>query len=283
MGLFSNVLFTSDFDHTISDMDNRVATANVDAIRYFISEGGLFCLNSGRGLPLMRPKLGLIPVNAPCLLYNGAACYDFSKEELLYANYLPPFAEELMQTVRAMNPKLNLEVQKLDGHYEIGDNASRVPFLRSEGVEPIFTDGNISQPWMKLVICGVTDGPALEDPAKLSQEDREAFARLYAFVKEFCGDRCYVTRSMPRVMEISNPDCNKGTAAKALAKKLNRSILVCAGDAPNDEQMLRAADFAFCPTDCDPEILAVPGIRSTVPSHVGCIAEAVEQLKKIVV
>lgn len=280
MGIFSNVLFTSDFDHTISDKNNQVNPVNLEAIRYFIENGGLFCLNSGRSIPLLRCRLGQVPVNAPCLCYNGAACYDFEKEEMLWRCELPEDTKEIMDRVNAMDLPLCMEIQGVDSHYEIGEQLpSRMKFFKEEGFVPVLHADTIPRPWMKLVICGATGEHALEDTSEIPPEELNNFSKLEKEIRSFCSDRYFVTRSMPRLLEISNPGCDKGKAARELARRLGRPVLVCAGDAPNDEQMLREGDYSFCPTDAEQLILDLPGIHATASSHDGCIAGAVKQLE----
>lgn len=280
MGKFSDILFTSDFDHTISGPDNNVPQANIDAIRYFIREGGLFCINSGRSVPLLRRRIHEIPTNAPCLCYNGAACYDFAAEKLIYAHELPEFATGLLELVAQSGQNVCMEVQRLDNHYEIGTQLpARLRFLAHEGLEPIFTNKAVPLPWMKVIVCGATGESVMERAEDVSAQELAEFVGLQRKIEEFCGKNCYVTRSMPRLIEISNPMCNKGLAARALAERLGRKILVSAGDAPNDEQMLLQADFSFCPSDADASIRALSNVRVCAASNVGCLADAISQLE----
>lgn len=282
MAKFSQVLFTSDFDHTLTGSDSVVPKANVEAIEYFIANGGKFCLNSGRSVPLMRCRVHEIPTNAPCLCYNGAACYDYRDEKLIYANILPDFAPEIVKLVQDSGLNVCMEVQRFDNHYEIHRQLpARLKFLSKEGLNPVFCDENIPKPWMKLIVCGANGETVSERLVDIDKADFEAFLALQKRIDEFCAGRCYVTRSMPRLIEISNPDCNKGKAARALSNELGREILVCAGDAPNDEQMLLEANFAFCPSDADSSILQLSGIRQTAASNVGCVADAIAQLEKL--
>ena len=67
MGIFTGVLFAADFDHTITAMDGSIPEKNLDAIRAFVAEGGVFSVASGRSVPLFREKARLLPINAPCL------------------------------------------------------------------------------------------------------------------------------------------------------------------------------------------------------------------------
>lgn len=282
MGKFSNVLFTSDFDHTLSGADGQVPKANIDAIRYFMDEGGLFCLNSGRSVPLLRCRVQEIPMNAPCLCYNGAACYDYAAEELIYAHPLPEFAAELLALVQNSGLNVCMEIQRFDNHYEVGPQLpARLRFLAREGLEPVFCDGDVPMPWMKLIVCGADGENVVERTEDIAPKALADFIALQKKIEEFCDGRCYVTRSMPRLIEISNPNCNKGKAARTLAQRLGRSVLVCAGDAPNDEQMLREADIAFCPSDADASIRAIDSICCTVPSGDGCIADAITRMEAL--
>ena len=281
MGKFTNVLFTSDFDHTLSAMDGAVPKKNIEAIRYFISEGGRFTINSGRSIPLLRSKLALVPVNAPCLCYNGAACYDFSDETLLYSHPLPDFAPEVLRAAQAYDPTLIMEVQRLDAHYSIGESPLRREFLRREGIASIASAAEIPQPWMKIILCAVDSEETLERPNDISSEVNAQMETLTKTMRELCKGHCYVTRSMPRLLEIGRLGCDKGSAARDLAKRLGCSLVVCAGDAPNDLEMLQDADFSFAPADCDPSVRALPGIRLTAPCGEGCVADAIAQLEKL--
>ena len=100
MGKFSDVFFASDFDHTLTGTDNVLRQKNLDAIRYFMSEGGIFTVASGRSIPLFRKRAALVPTNAPCILYNGAACYDYPGGKLLYAHPRTDFAMEIVRAVQ---------------------------------------------------------------------------------------------------------------------------------------------------------------------------------------
>lgn len=275
MGKFTGMLFTSDFDHTISDHTGNVPQINIDAIRYFIEEGGRFCLNTGRSIPAARQQAFRVPCNAPCLLYNGAACYDYREEKLIFAHCLPAEVRELLPQLK--DPMVGIEIQGIDAHYSSSVIPSREPMLRMAGMETVITC-DPPQPWMKLVLCGKS-GSILESYSQVDPSELAHFRKLEQQVRSLCGQDYYVTCSMPRVIEIGNPQCTKATGARELMKALHCHTLICAGDAPNDTPMLLDGDFAFCPTDCNPEILQLPGIIPTVPSTEGAIAAAISSLE----
>ncbi len=279
MGKFTGMLFTSDFDHTISDHKGNIPHANMEAIEYFVQEGGRFCLNTGRSIPAARKQALQIPCNAPCLLYNGAACYDYREEKLLFSHPLSHASAELLPHLRA--PEIAIEIQGLDAHYSSAPIPSREPMLQKAGMKTVITD-HAPLPWMKIILCGL-QGSVLEGHDKVDPKELEYFRQLESRVRNLCGDEYYITRSMSRILEIGNPRCTKATGAKELAAALGCHTLICAGDAPNDTPMLTVGKYNFCPSDAHPEILSLPGIIPTVPAEEGAIAAAISYLEKAVV
>ena len=65
MGIYSDVLLTADYDRTLTAPDSTIPQRNVEAIRYFMENGGAFTVNTGRSVPMARPFLDKVPVNAP--------------------------------------------------------------------------------------------------------------------------------------------------------------------------------------------------------------------------
>ena len=64
MGKFANVLIVTDLDGTLLDHEKNIGAASREAIRYFMSEGGLFTFATGR---LYQSFMGIckkLPFNA---------------------------------------------------------------------------------------------------------------------------------------------------------------------------------------------------------------------------
>lgn len=277
--MFSNVFFASDFDHTLTDCQGAIPKANIEAIEYFIAHGGIFTVASGRSIPMFRSRFAAVPTNAPCILYNGSACYDYTAGQLHYAYPLDDFARQIMDYIHDRYPDLTVEIQGQTHHYVTG-SGWREEFLRSQKVPFLRCDGEIPKPWMKLVVCDGQWRLRSGNPKDVPEEMAAEFVALARELQEFCGQKCYVTRSMPTIIEISNPLGNKGKAARALANQFGRSLLVCAGDAPNDETMLKEADFAFAPCDRDPGLQG-DFFRETRSCNLGCVADAIAQLERL--
>lgn len=274
MPQISEIFFASDFDHTLTGPDNAVRPRNVEAIRAFQARGGVFTVASGRSVALYRNRAASVPVNAPCILFNGAVCYDFSAERLVYLKPAGAALQRAAEYLKATAPEFYLELQSADTHCVLSESTWRNEFMQREGVKPIYCTGTPPElPWVKLVACSTCGGPT----DAVTPEEHARIAALMERVQAFCGDACYVTRSLPRVVEIGRSGVDKGKAARAMAAELNRPVLACAGDGLNDLPMLLEADLAFIPRDCDP-VLRGRGFIEVASCDEGCIADALSRL-----
>ena len=100
MGKFDGVLLVSDFDDTLYGADLRVPPANVEAIDYFTRGGGTFTIATGRAHPTFAPHARCVAINAPVILSNGSALYDFSADRMVYETFLPDRAREDLDALR---------------------------------------------------------------------------------------------------------------------------------------------------------------------------------------
>lgn len=85
MGKFDGLLLVSDFDNTLVYTEEAlqkcvdmppVSDKNRAALEYFMANGGLFAVATGRAKPAFETVVDGIPMNAPTVLFNGAAIYD---------------------------------------------------------------------------------------------------------------------------------------------------------------------------------------------------------------
>ena len=79
--MFSDILLTVDYDRTLTAPDSTIPQRNLDAIRYFMEEGGIFTLATGRSLPTGE---GDIPVGCALALSPRA-------EAVLKDGKFPPY------------------------------------------------------------------------------------------------------------------------------------------------------------------------------------------------
>ena len=117
MGIYSDVLLTVDFDRTLTAPDSSIPERNLEAIRYFIDNGGVFTVNTGRSVPMYSSKLELVPVNAPLLLYNGSAAYDKEGREFTFATPIDLDMVDTLRKTMELFPDCAVELQGQEAHY----------------------------------------------------------------------------------------------------------------------------------------------------------------------
>ena len=248
MGIYSEVLLTVDYDRTMTAPDSKVPQRNLEAIRYFMDNGGAFTLNTGRSTTTAKKLLDTLPVNAPMILYNGSACYEDGK----LVDYIP-IELDMWPTVMAVAeafPELNVEIQTLDNHYLINPKPSYVEFYDRLGwghAEAV--PGTDLGPFIKFAVFGEAEEYTLKSMFTGTPAQFARFRELERFIAERWGDKVEIYMASPRILDVHAKGVSKGNAARRLQKKLDRKILVCVGDAANDIPMLDAADYAYCPAD----------------------------------
>ena len=250
MGIYSDVLLTVDYDRTLTAPDSTIPQRNLEAIRYFMENGGAFTVNTGRSVPMFRSIWDKVPVNAPLLLYNGSAACDHDTGALSACR---PFDMDLWQTVEAllqMFPHLTVEVQGRDAHYNFIPNP-RWDAFNVHNVCPHATAawGQDLGPFLKFTLYGAFHDNTVARLFEATPEERAEIDTAEEALRRRWGDQIEIFRSATRLIDVHAKGVSKATAARNLKERLGRKILVCVGDASNDISMLDAADYAFCPAD----------------------------------
>ena len=249
--MFSDVLLTVDHDRTLTAPDSTIPQRNLEAIRYFMDNGGAFTMNTGRSIPMaLRNILGIVPNNAPLLLYNGSAAYDeatgkftrFAPIDLDPGIVLPELQERF--------PDLRVEVQALDAHYLMKKDAGWEDYCRNNGCPWKYADpADIPGPFIKFAIYGEFRENTVASMYTGTPEELAMIDEMIAYMEENYGDKIEIFRACARIVDVHAKGVSKLASARQLQKELGRKILVCVGDAENDLSMLEGADFAFCPAD----------------------------------
>ena len=246
--MFSDFLLTVDFDRTLTGPDSTIPQRNLEAIEYFMANGGKFTVNTGRSTATFWQYLDTLPVNAPFLLYNGSASWE--KGQLCQCVTIDLPVWEVMQTVKDLYPSLNLEIQGNGVHYLIHTTDAMVALY--ENLKWRYTRATWGQdvgPFMKFALFGQPKQPVVGDMFDQSREDVALFDQAEATLRRLYGHKVEVFRAAPRIIDVHAKGVSKLVAARKLQAELGRKHLVCVGDAENDITMLDGADYAFCPAD----------------------------------
>ena len=250
MGIFSDVLLTADYDRTLTAPDSTIPERNIEAIRYFIENGGAFTVNTGRSVPMTKVFRDKIPVNAPLLLYNGSAAYDVSEKKLTFCHAIDLDMWETIRRCEALFPDLTVEVQGVDAHYRFSENPMWDAFSQHQNCAHAFArPGDDLGTFLKFTLYGEFRDVTVADMFGSIAGERERMDEAEAILRREFGDRCEVFRAATRIIDIHAKGVSKARSARELQQRLGRSILVCVGDAENDLSMMRDADYAFAPAD----------------------------------
>ena len=272
MGIFSDVLLTVDYDRTLTAPDSSIPERNLEAIRYFMDNGGAFTVNTGRSVPMTKVFRDRVPVNAPLLLYNGSAAYDLAENRL---TFLHEIRMDMWKTVRELLetfPHLTVEVQSLDAHYNFVPNPMFDAFSRRNdcayGLARMDQDLG---PFLKFTLYGPFHTDVLADMFSGTEEEIAAIDAAEALLNEKYGEHCAVYRAAAQIIDVHAKGVSKNRSARELQAHLGRKILVCAGDAPNDISMLDGADYAYVPADA---VLA-DRYETVCPCGEGAVADVI--------
>lgn len=266
MKQFEGTLILTDLDGTLLDGQNRISPENQAAIRHYMENGGRFTVATGRSLKGMEHFFPALAVNAPAILYNGSAVYDFQTGEDLYEACVGQGGYDLARALMEALPALGVEVYA--GHRPYVAQESRLTRRHFESVKMLWNPcppEQIPQPWLYLVITGA--------PETLAQAEKLIRAR---FPGQF-----FTQYSSPTMLEILRQGASKGRSARFLIRRLglDPEKVFPVGDGSNDVELLQCAPNSCAPENACPQILALA--RHILPdnnSHT--IAALIRRLEK---
>ena len=250
MALFSDVLLTVDYDRTLTAPDSSIPERNLEAVRYFMDNGGAFTVNTGRSVPMTKVFRDKVPVNAPLLLYNGSAAYDLDRGQLEFCHEIQLDMWETVHNCMALFPDLTVEVQGVDAHYRFTENPAWDAFSDNNHCARGFAKpGDDLGPFLKFSLYGEIRDVTVASLFDGSPEERRRMDEAEQQLKQHFGNYCEVFRAATRIIDVHAKGVSKGRSARELQQRLGRKILVCVGDAENDLPMLLDTDYAYCPAD----------------------------------
>ena len=272
MGIYSDVLLTVDYDRTLTATDATIPERNLEAIRYFMENGGAFTVNTGRSLPMTRVFRDIVPVNAPLLLYNGSAAYDLEAGELSFCREIRMDLWETIHTCLELFPDLTVEVQGIDAHYRFTENPGWDAYSEHQLCAHAFApEGADLGAFLKFTLYGEFRDVTVADLHETLPGEQERMDAAEELLKERFGEYCEVFRAAARIIDVHARGVSKARSARELQQKLGRKILVCVGDALNDLSMMRDADYAFAPAD---GIIAAD-FETVCPCGEGAVADVI--------
>ena len=155
MGKFDGVLFYSDYDDTLYNSAHTVSPENHAAIRYFQQNGGRFSVATGRAHRTFTPQIALegLVLNAPVVLSNGAALYDYEADRCVLETHLDVAAPARFVELFRTFPDLAVEAYYGDSIYVYNPNLVTTEHLkRVGGRQTPCLIPDMPTPWTKVIL-----------------------------------------------------------------------------------------------------------------------------------
>lgn len=279
MGKFDGLLFISDYDNTITytqasllggEEPPPISRENRRAIEYFMAQGGVFSVATGRALPAFVPIASAIPMNGPTILFNGAAIYDFTAGRYLHTAFLPDSVLEHLALLLDRFPGLAMEIYHDDTViHTLRPNEITRQHLRMTHPPKVIeaAPDRVPAPVSKVLLEG--PDPLLE--------------QVTAYLRSADWSDAYeIVSSAACLVELTARGANKGAMAEKLASLLGvpRRNVLCAGDQANDIPMLRFAAVPCAPANAIPAVHRLPGIRILPHCRDHAIAAMIQALDR---
>ena len=262
--MFSDILLTVDYDRTLTAPDSTIPQRNLEAIRYFMDNGGKFTVCTGRiyqGFHLYSPEY----INAPVLLGNGAMAYDYEKNKVIFNDAIEYEGLPAVNAVLKAFPDISIEFYNFEKVCAVNLNKHSEQHFTSQGInfEIVTKPEEAPLPWTKVMIAA----------HGCSQEVQEILEK---------HPEINYLKTTGNYVEILKKGVDKGTGLLKLAEALGcrQKDTYAAGDGYNDVEMLVASNGGFVPKNGSEEDLAVAKYV-TRSNNDGCIAHAIEILDEI--
>ena len=204
MGIYSDFLLTVDFDRTLTAPDSTIPQRNLEAITYFMENGGSFTVNTGRSLPMSAHNiLGKVPVNAPLLLYNGSADYDIATGKFTRAVEIPLDPAVVLTDLQTRFPELNVEVQGPAGHHLLRKNSGWEAYCENNHCAYEYvTPNTVPRPFVKFALNGQFRENTVASMYKATQAELDLFQQAEDYIHD--DDRVFwLLKEVQKEIEIS--------------------------------------------------------------------------------
>ncbi|MBQ8689107.1 MAG: HAD-IIB family hydrolase [Clostridia bacterium] len=255
MGKFDGIFLVSDWDGTLCNGSN-IPQENIDAIRYFQDEGGIFTVCSGRYYPYLQEFADEIKPNTHLITLNGAVIVDVRDMNFLHRGFLPcgyiEILDELLIKRGYYNSVTYYDAESCDSiTFCARDYASYRNSLSEKDIYKILLVSDSGQ----NAISGVE------------------------YINSLGLTDIIAVRSWSVSTEILSAENTKGKALRRVAKAINAKLTVAVGDFENDISMLEEADVSYAVENAQQTVKNVAD-RITVNCNVGAISQIIKEIEQ---
>ncbi len=235
----TRILFC-DYDGTLANEEKTVTAATKAAIARFVAAGDLFVLSSGRAMSDVKAlarQQGLCYPQQFLSGYNGAELYSCEEDTTFFRETLPI---GIVRSVMEICRERNIYCHTYDRDVIVARECTD---------ETRYYTARVKMP---VRLAEDPAGILSEEPCKclaihLENQEDHALEALAKELEDRYGDVLHTVRSNPWYLEIDPVRATKAYSLEWLCRHLgiDREKTIAAGDAQNDNPMLRAAGIGI--------------------------------------
>lgn len=271
MGLFDGCLLACDIDGTLI-VNEYIPQINIDKIKYFVSEGGAFCLATGRTAGAISHITNCIDCISPSIVANGSMIFDIKNDKAIYELFVPKSDCHIVKAVLDGCKTVGIEAHSGKKVLVLNESKETIDHEKYENLDAVTLDYNdaLLYNWNKVIYLF-----ADSNEAKVTKDIISRFEHSSQFVDTSAvidGRRRYYYEHVPK-------NVSKATTLKILCEKLNVTPGCCyaIGDYYNDLEMIKTADIGAALTDSPDEVKEVADVVVCTAQN-GAVADFIDYL-----
>ncbi|HWQ05706.1 MAG TPA: HAD-IIB family hydrolase [Feifaniaceae bacterium] len=266
MGDCDGIYLYCDLDGTLLNDDKRVSADDAAAIADFVSRGGRFGVATGRVPGIIGEIERELPVNAPCILYNGAGLYDLSQKRFLAMHPVDRKAcAQIAQKALHLYEDICIQIFTDSAIYEINANQRDDPQTLVERIPTVKCPlEEVPDIFLKFILS--------LDPVRLCELIQKLdLSKMPESLSSFQSSSVY--------LEFVSKGVCKGTAlGDVRARCENVQKILAVGDYENDLEMIALADIGAAPSNAIEAVKRAADIVLPVDNNHSAVARFLKQV-----
>lgn len=271
MGIFDGCLLASDLDGTLIHGD-IIPKRNIEMIKYFTKEGGIFSVATGRSPSAVDSVLNSFENIGPSVFTNGSVIYDYSKKLLIDQSFMSKKCNSAINHILNFGVNVGIQVHSHGKVYvpKMTDNLKlHIDYEFIKHIDISFKEAN-NMPLNKIMYF-------------IDEQDR--VEEIYEKLKDLNLNCDFVISSATlfgkfyKFIEQCPKNITKVIGLKYLLNmfEIKKGNFFAIGDYYNDITMIKSADIGACVADAPQYIKSISDFISG-PAKDGAVADFIEYL-----
>ncbi len=273
MGIFDGTILFSDIDGTLVS-NGVIPQRNIEKIEFFIKEGGIFSLATGRHFAANYDIVNAIKGLSLSVVANGSMVYDYKKGQILYEKNLPKTDYHYVNDVIKIGFDCGIEVHAGNRLFTLLKNDNTDEHQTAQNLETtVLSYAEVTKYNWNKVIYMLNDP---DDYGKITSiiDITNAESDFIPTCTYINGKKRYYFEQMPK-------NISKEIGVEKLCEMLNIEKGKCfaIGDFFNDLEMLKNADISATTSEAPDEIKQISDFVGGSCKD-GVVADFIEYLTK---